>query len=145
MTTNRTNAIAGRRRPILGWIAAIWAVVLLVGACASSSTVDLASLGLDIDTDIQAGSQFEVAVPIQSGTTITVASAPPGVTASISETAGGESILLSVAVDAGTPRGAYRLALFVVRGEEEYQLGWPFDVVDGAATATTASGPVEGT
>ena len=124
-------------------VAAAAALAVMLAACGSSSTVDLESLGLMIEADIQAGSRFEVVVPARPDTTIEVVSAPPGVTASITEASGGESIVLSVAVENDTPRGAYNLALRVVQDGDEYELGWPFEVVEPAGTATTLPGSVE--
>ena len=131
------NGRLGRR------VAAAAGLAVMLTACGSTSTVDLESLGLMIEADIQAGSRFEVAVPASPNTTIEVVEAPPGVTASISETAGGESILLSVVVENDTPRGAYNLALRVVQDGDEFELGWPFEVVEPAGTATTLPGSVE--
>ncbi|MDH3539456.1 MAG: hypothetical protein OEP52_05645 [Acidimicrobiia bacterium] len=119
-------------------------LVLVAGACGSSSTVDRESLGLMIEADIQAGSRFEVSVPMQPDTAIEVVSAPAGVTASISEAADGGALLLSVAVDADTPRGAYNLGLLATQDGEEHLIGWPFDVVDAGSTATTQPGSVVG-
>lgn len=127
------------RRPVA--VAAFLTVV--VAACGSSSTVDIQSLGLGVEADIQAGSRLELAVPLQPDTTIQVAFAPAGVTAAISEAADGDSLLLSVAVDADTPRGAYNLALLVDQDGESYEVGWPFEVVEPVGTATTVAGSVE--
>ena len=118
-------------------------LALVAGACGSTSTVDRESLGLMIEADIQAGTRFEVSVPMQPDTSIEVVSAPAGVTASISEVAGGGAILLSVAVDADTPRGAYNLGLLATRDGEEFLIDWPFDVVDGGSTPTTQPGSAE--
>lgn len=123
------------------WLVAA-AFTLVVAACGSSSAVDIQSLGLDVEADIQAGARFELALPVQPGTTIELVSAPPGVTASLSE-AGGGSLLLSVAVDADTPRGAYNLALRVDQDGDTHELGWPFEVVDPSTTLTTAPGTVD--
>ena len=112
-------------------------LALVVGGCASTESVDLEELGLAMEVDIQAGSRFEVAVPLDPDTAISVAAAPRGVTAAISAAPDGESMLLSVAVDSETPRGAYNLALLVIRHGDEHELGWPFSVVEaGAASAT---------
>jgi hypothetical protein len=111
--------------------------MLLLAACGTSPTVDLESLGLLIDADIQAGSQFSVAVPAQPDTTIEVVSAPPGVIAAITgpdSTDTYNTYWLTIEVDADTPRGAYALALRVVQGGKESQLGWPFDVTDMTTT-----------
>ena len=125
---------------------AIAAVVLalVAGACGSSTTIDRESLGLLIEADIQAGTRFEVTVPKNPDFSIEVASAPAGITASISEAADGEALLLSVEVDADTPRGAYNLGLRATRAGEEFLVGWPFDVVDGGFTDTTQPGSVTG-
>ena len=113
-------------------------LALLMGACGSTESVTIESLGLSVEVDIQAGSEFELAFPLDQDTSIGVVSAPPGVTATITEASNGESMLLAVAVDAATPRGAYNLALLATRNGEDYELGWPFDVVEpvGAASPT---------
>ena len=111
----------------------------MLAACGAATGVDLEDLGLAVEADIQAGADFELVVPAQTGTTIEVVLAPPGVVASISDVSGGESIRLAVAVDPDTPRGAYNLALRVVKDGEEYEFGWPFEVIDGM-TETTQPG-----
>ena len=125
-------------------------LALLVGACGSTESVTIEDLGMSVEIDIQAGSEFELAFPLDHDTDISVASAPPGVTATITEAPNGESILLAVAVASDTPRGAYNLALLATRNGEDYELGWPFDVVEpvGAASptdpvATTQPGVVD--
>jgi hypothetical protein len=137
MPSNEGNGRMPRR------VAAAVALAVVLAACGSASTVDLESLGLMIEADIQAGSRFETVVPARPDTTIDVVSAPPGVTASISEASDGESIVLSVVVEGDTPRGAYNLALRVVQDGEEYELGWPFEVVEPAGAAATLPGSVE--
>lgn len=134
----------GTLRPTgLRRFAAAAVLALLAGACGSSSTVDRESLGLLIEADIQAGTRFEISVPKQPDTSIEVVSAPDGVTASVSEAAGSGTILLSVAIDADAPRGAYNLGLQATRDGEEFLIDWPFDVVDGGSTATIQPGSVE--
>lgn len=130
----RSGPGAGRR------IAVAAALTVLVGACGSSSTVDIQSLGLDVGAEIQAGQQFELSVPVEPDTTIELVSAPPGVTASLTEAADGKSVRLALDVDADTPRGAYNVALRVDKDGKEYELGWPFDVVEGGGTASTVAG-----
>jgi len=109
MRTIREKAVDGLGRLRTGsrLSAAVVVFALVAGACGSATTVDRESLGLMIEADIQAGTRFEVSVPNNSDFSIEVASAPAGVTASISETADGETLLLSVEVGADTPRGAY--------------------------------------
>jgi hypothetical protein len=126
-----------------GKYAAAAALVLVVAGCggSSSSDVNLESLGLAIEADIQAGARFGVAVPAPPDTTIEVALAPPGVAASMSE-AGDGSLWLEVVVDAGTPRGGYALALDVVQDGEAYEVAWPFDVTEATGVATTEPGSV---
>lgn len=109
-------------------------------ACSSSPAVDIESLGLAITVDIQAGSIFEVAVPATASTELSVVSAPPGVSATITDVPDG-MIRLVVAVDEDTPRGAYNLALLAVRDGDRFELGWPFEVVEPDAAAPT-TGPV---
>ena len=86
-------------------IAVITAIALavLVGACSAPAPVGLEELGLMIEADIQAGSSFEVVVPKVADTTVSVVSAPPGVSAAIGDVPSGGSMLLSVAVDPDTP------------------------------------------
>lgn len=104
--------------------------VLLAAACSSAvAPPDIESLGLLIEADIQAGGTFEVSIPIDENTTVSVENAPRGVTAALTPGANG-SILLTVAVEPDTPRGAYNLGLIVVRDGERYELVWPFDVED---------------
>lgn len=116
------------------------AAAVFMAACSSPAAPDIESLGLAITADIQAGATFEVAVPATADTELSVVSAPPGVTATI--TAGPEGAMrLVVSVDHDTPRGAYNLALLVVRDGERYELGWPFEVVEPDEAAPT-TGPV---
>lgn len=104
------------------------AAVLVLAACGSSSTVDVESLGLGVDTQIQAGQQFVLTVPAQPDTTIDVVSTPAGVTASIAEADGTVTLVVNVEFD--TPRGDYNLALLVDQDGEETELGWPFEVIE---------------
>ena len=131
---NSENVTSRRRLRV----AAATTLALLVGACASTEPASLENLGLSMEVDIQPGTDFEVVVPIDPDTSIRLVSAPPGVSAAIPEAPNGDSILLSVAVDPDTPRGAYGLALLVTRDGKEYELGWPFKVVElaGGASAT---------
>ncbi len=127
-------------RPWRRALVAVAASALLTAACSSSAAVDIESLGLAITVDIQAGSTFEVAVPATASTELRIVSAPPGVTATITDAPEG-MIRLVVAVDEDTPRGAYHLALLAVRDGERFELGWPFEVVEPDAAAPT-TGPV---
>lgn len=104
--------------------------LLGLAGCSSSSAPDLESIGLRIEADIQAGASFELAFPSQDGTTMTIVSAPPGVDARIGAGSEPGTNLLTVVVDGDTPRGAYNLAITVVRDGEETNLGWPFEVVE---------------
>jgi hypothetical protein len=106
------------------------ALALFAGACSSDESVTLEDLGLDIEVDIEAGTEFELGVPLDPDTVVDVVAAPPGVNAGISAQPSEGSLLLTVAVDPDTPRGAYDLALLVTRNGEEYELGWPFEVVE---------------
>jgi hypothetical protein len=90
----------------------------------------LESIGLAIETEIQAGEVFEVAFATDTNAIIGVVSAPTGVNATIAEGPEAGLRLLRVTVDADTPRGAYNLGIMVVSDGEETLLGWPFDVVD---------------
>jgi hypothetical protein len=121
-------------------LAAIAVFAVLTAACSSSEPLDIESLNLAVGTEIQAGATFEVAVPATEGVELSVVAAPPGVTAELTG-AGEEMLLLRVAVDADTPRGAYNLALLAMRDGDRYELGWPFDVVDPGGAAPT-NGPV---
>lgn len=121
-------------------LAAIAVFAVLTAACSSSEPLDIESLNLAVGTEIQAGATFEVAVPATEGVELSVVAAPPGVTAELTG-AGEEMLLLRVAVDADTPRGAYNLALLAMRDGDRYELGWPFDVVDpGGCSADEWSG-----
>lgn len=133
--------LASHRRPARPsyrnkFVAAL--VTLVITAVASAvlfgndgpADPDIESLGLAIDTQIEAGSTFEVTVPMDPATSIVVAAAPPGVEAEIMRTPSGEAIVLSIAVDPGTPQGSYDLALMVNREATEYRLAWPFEVVE---------------
>ena len=122
------------------WPAAA-ALALLVAACGTSSTIDVQSLGLDVEADINAGSRFEITVPTQPDTTIEVVATPPGVTAWITDEGGGRSVRLTVAVEFDTPRGAYNLALRVTQNGQVSELGWPFEVTEPSGAATTLPPP----
>jgi len=130
-------------------VAALAAVTFMAGACASAEPVSLENLGLSMEVDIQAGGAFEVTVPVDPDTRVSVVAAPRGVTAAISEAPDERQLLLSVAVHSDTPRGAYNLALLVTRDGRAYELGWPFDVVDpnggspAGTTVTTQAGSVD--
>ena len=121
--------------------AAASALIVLAAACSSADAPDLESLGLAIETDIQAGSMFEVVVPQLSDTTVTVATMPAGVTAAVTPGPTDGSMKLTVNVEFDTPRGSYNLGLAAVRGGEEYEVGWPFDVTDPGG-ASSPTGPV---
>lgn len=125
--------MSGWRRALVVFAAS----AVLMTACSSSEGVDIESLGLDMSVDIQAGSSIEISVPETAGVDLTVVSAPPGVTAELADGSAG-MMLLTVAVDEDTPRGAYNLALLAVRDGERFELGWPFEVVEPDA----ANGPV---
>ena len=132
------------------FVAAAAALIVLTAACSSADVPDLESLGLKIDTDIQAGSTLEVAVPKQAGTTVSVATSPAGVTAAITPDRSDGFMLLTVNVEFDTPRGAYNLGLRVDRDGKEYELGWPFEVTEPGSTgapfgpvATTLASQVE--
>lgn len=114
---------------------------VVAAACSSSDAPDIESLGLAMTVDIQAGATFEVTVPAIANTDLSVLSAPPGVAATLTEGAGASTMLLRVAVDEDTPRGAYNLALLAVRDGERYELGWPFAVIEPVGAAPT-TGPV---
>ncbi len=114
------------------------APAVFMAACSPSAAPDIESLGLAITADIQAGSTFEVAVPATADTELSVVSAPPGVTATITHAPGG-MMRLALAVDDDTPRGAYNLALLAIRDGERFELGWPFEVVEPDAAAPTTS------
>lgn len=133
---NRIKSIGTGRRAL----AAVVVFAVLAVACSSSEPLDIESLNLAIETDIQAGATFEVAVPATEGVELSVVAAPVGVTATLTD-AGESMMLLRVAVDADTPRGAYNLTLLAARDGEDYEVGWPFEVVDPAG-ATPTSGPV---
>jgi hypothetical protein len=131
------------RQTFSSWRSAAVAVATLgalAGACttASAEPIDLETLGLSIQANIQAGSSFEAVVPNDPATSVEVISAPPGVTANISETPDGTSIRLSISVDADTPRGLYNLGLRAERDGESFELGWPFEVVE-AVTLPSSS------
>lgn len=109
------------------------ALAVFAGACASSESepVDIESLGLAIEAEIQPGATFEVAVPAIAETSVVVVSTPPGVTASISEGSGGESMVLSVAVEPDTSQGEYNVLLRAERnGGDGAELEWPFAVAE---------------
>jgi len=110
---------------------------ILAVACSSSEAPDIESLGLAMTVDIQAGATFDVTVPATADTDLSVVSAPPGVTAKLTEDAEDGTIRLKVAVDEDTPRGAYNLALLAVRNGERYELGWPFEVIEPVGAAPT--------
>lgn len=120
-------------------LVAVAVSAVFLAACSSTDAPDIESLNLAISADIQAGTTFEVVVPATTDTVISVVSAPPGVTADITEVPQ-DMIRLEVAVDADTPRGAYNLALMAVRDGESYELGWPFEVVEPDATAPSNGG-----
>ncbi|NND02383.1 MAG: hypothetical protein HKN91_06300 [Acidimicrobiia bacterium] len=127
-----TNSI----RPWRQVLVAIAASSMLMAACSATEAVDIESLGLVVSADIQAGTTFELAVPSNPDVELTVVSAPPGVTATLSEVAD-ERWLLKIVVDEDTPRGAYNLALRAVRDGESYELGWPFEVVEPVGAVST--------
>lgn len=112
------------------FVVLVLVLVAVATACGAASTSpDLASLGLLIEADIQTGTTFEVSVPIDADTTLSVGTAPSGVNAAISSGTDG-SLLLTVAVESDAPRGIYSLGLIAIRDGEEYELAWPFNVVD---------------
>lgn len=119
--------IPGRRRLVSAVV--ITCLLSLVGCAEEPPTLE--SIGLSITTDLEAGTTFEVAFPVQEDTELQVLSAPPGITASIGMGRGAAMRLLRVVIDRDTPRGEYNLGISVVRGGTETVLGWPFEVVDG--------------
>ena len=123
------------------FVAAAAALIVLAAACSSADGPDLESLSLKIDTDIQAGATFEVAVPKQAGTTVSVATSPAGVTAAITPDRTGGFMVLTVNVEFDTPPGPHNLGLLVDRDGEEYELGWPFEVTELGSTGAPF-GPV---
>ena len=123
-------------------MAAALALMVLASACSASTAPDLESLGLAIETDIQAGATFEVAAPMQPDTTVSVKTTPAGVTAAITDGRTAGMMLLTVNVEFDTPRGSYSLGLSVIRDGEEFVVGWPFEVVEpGGPTPTTTQQP----
>jgi hypothetical protein len=119
-------------------MAAALALMVLASGCSASTAPDLESLGLAIETDIQAGATFEVAAPKQPGTTVSVKTTPAGITAAITDAPTDGMMLLMVNVEFDTPRGDYNLGLSVIRDGEEFVVGWPFEVVEpGGPTPTT--------
>jgi hypothetical protein len=119
-------------------MAAALALMVLASGCSAATAPDLESLGLAIETDIQAGATFEVAAPKQPGTTVSVDTTPAGITAAITDGPTAGMMLLKVNVEFDTPRGDYNLGLSVVRDGDEFLVGWPFGVVDpGGPVATT--------
>ncbi|MGB5565533.1 MAG: hypothetical protein WBN93_04305, partial [Acidimicrobiia bacterium] len=122
-----SNNQSKRRRLAM---AAVLALMVLASACSGSSAPDLESLGLAIETDIQAGATFEVAVPKQPDTTVSVKTTPAGVTAAITDGPTAGMMLLTLNVEFDTPRGDYNLGLSVIRNGEESEVGWPFEVVE---------------
>ena len=122
-------------------VAAALALMVLATACSASTAPDLESLGLAIETDIQAGSTFELAVPKQPDTIVSVETTPPGVTAVITDGPTEELMLLTVIVDIDTPRGTYNLGLSVLHDNEQFSVNWPFEVVEpgGPTPATVPS------
>lgn len=110
---------------------ALLAVLPVVGGACSSSTPDLESIGLAVETGIQAGTTLELGFPVATDTTVRVASAPAGITASVVTSDGQGLNILRVDVDADTPRGSYNLGLGVVQDGTETVVSWPFEVVDG--------------
>lgn len=130
----RNKSVNPSRR---AFIASAALVVLAVACSTATNEPDLESLGLTMGIDIQAGSTFEVAVPVASGTTVSVASAPTGVDAAITPAAEAGTIVLTVSVDEEAPRGAYNLALRVVQDGVQYELGWPFEIVDSVGAPAT--------
>lgn len=131
-----------RNTPLVRGLAAaatMLVLMLVAASCFPTNDPDLESLGLAIETDIAAGETFEVAVPAPTDAVVTVKTAPAGVTAAITD--GPEGMMrLTVNVEFDTPRGAYNLGLAVVRGGEEYLVGWPFEVVEPGGPAPT-TGP----
>ena len=133
------RSITAWRRALVGVAAAF----VLLTACSSAESVDIESLGLEMTVDIQAGSKIEIAVRETPDIDLTIVSAPPGVSADITDGSEG-MILLTVTVDEATPRGAYNLAMLAVRDGERFELGWPFEVVEPVGAAPPA-GPVDTT
>lgn len=120
-------------RTFVGWtrsLVVIAGLVLMATSCTSAAEPDIESLGLAIKADIQAGTTFDAVVPVDRDTDITLIAAPPGVDATVERTSDGDSVMVSLAIDDDTPRGAYALALRVIQNGETYELGWPFEVVE---------------
>lgn len=135
------NKLSNRRRFAA---VAVLALTVLATACSDTNPPDIESLNLAISADIQAGTTFEVAVPEKADTSIRVKTTPAGVTAAITDGPEAGTIVLTVNVEFDTPRGAYNLGLSVVRDGEEYEVGWPFEVVDPGGAAPSP-GPVSTT
>ncbi len=125
------NLIASQRSTGRHLVAALVAMVVLASCGSVENPATLEDLGLAIAADVQQGTSFEVAVPLVTGTSVGVLTAPSGVEATIAIAPDGESMRLSLDVDSGTPAGTYDLGLVVIRDGERQELNWPFDVVAG--------------
>lgn len=113
----------------VGIAVAVLTLALALGSCASG-VPDIESIGLSIEASIQAGEVFEVTVPAQSDTTLSVESAPAGVIATITTGSEPQTNLLRVEVADDTPRGSYNLGIAIAHDGETTVVSWPFDVVD---------------
>jgi len=113
--------------------------MVLASACSASSAPDLESLGLAIETDIQAGATFEVTVPKQPNMTVSVKTTPAGVTAAITDGPTQDMLRLTVHVEFDTPRGDYNLGLSAIRDGEEFLVGWPFTVTEPESPTPTTT------
>ena len=116
--------------------------MLVAASCFPTNDPHIESLGLAIETDIPAGGTFEVSVPAPTDAVVTVRTVPAGVTAAIVDVPAEGIMRLVVNVEFDTPRGAYNLGLAVIRGGEEYLVGWPFEVVEPSGPAPT-TGPTK--
>ncbi len=85
---------------------------------------------MSLETDLQAGADFEFVFLAPRDVALTVASAPAGIDARIEPAPADGYYTLTVAVAADTPRGAYNLGIAVEDDGRTTLLGWPFDVVD---------------
>lgn len=126
-------------------IAAIAALAVILTACSSSDPVDIESLGLGVDVDIEAGETFELSVPATPDVDLSLVMAPNGVAASLSENEESDMIDLVVTVDEDTARGDYALALLAVKEGDRYELSWPFRVIEPMSAAPTTMAPVDTT
>lgn len=126
----RTPETSHCRRWLSRRVALLIALTLVLSACSSNTTHDLESIGMGLETDLQAGTEFEFTFLAPNEVVLEVASAPTGVDARLEPTSDDGYYQLTVSVAADTPRGAYNLGISVEENGERIPLGWPFDVVD---------------